>query len=137
MTKVTKKRLDTAMYPCYSINNNNKERDIEMETQARRSVYAPQPNHGGYLSVTQIKNHNADIGHNFFKYDTLRFFSSKVYDDLIGGEFFITSEQDRYTDGARLFTIRQAKDDGTIVTVGDFQAYKTKAQALKEAKKLV
>jgi hypothetical protein len=108
-----------------------------METQARRSVYAPQPNHGGYLSVTQIKHHNYDIGNNFFSKDALLFFSSKVYDDLIGGEFFITSEQDKYTDGARLFTIRQARADGTIVTVGEFQAYKTKAQALKEAKKLV
>ena len=108
-----------------------------METEARRSVYAPQPNHGGYLSVTQIKRHNQDIGHNFFKYDTLLFFSSKVYDDLIGGEFFITSEKDMYMDGARLFTIRRANGDGTISTMGEFQAYKTKAQALKEAKKLV
>lgn len=108
-----------------------------METEPKQSVYAPQPNHGGYLSVTQIKRHNNDIGHNFFTADTLLFFTSVVYDDLIGGEFFITSEQDRYLDLPKRFTIRQARADGTIRTVGDFQAYKTKAQALKEAKKLV
>ena len=108
-----------------------------METESRESVYAPQPNHGGYLSVTQIKHHNKDIGHNFFTKEALLFFTSVVYDDLIGGEFFITSEQDKYIEGPKMFTIRQARTDGTIRTVGDFQAYKTKAQALKAAKKLV
>ncbi len=108
-----------------------------METEPRESVYAPKPNHGGYLSVEQIKNHNKDIGHNFFSKEALLFFNSVAYDDLIGGEFFVTSEQDRFVGGPKMFTIRQARADGTIVTVGEFQAYKTKAQALKAAKKLV
>ena len=49
-----------------------------METESRESVYAPQPNHGGYLSVTQIKNHNKDIGHNFFTKEALLFFTYKT-----------------------------------------------------------
>lgn len=108
-----------------------------METESRESVYAPQPNHGGYLSVEQIKNHNKDVGHEFFSKGAYLFFNSVVYDDLIGGEFFITSEQDSYLDLPKMFTVRQARADGTIVTAGKFQAYKTKAQAIKAAKKLV
>ena len=37
----------------------------------------------------------------------------------------------------RLFTIREAHDDGDIDTVGEFQAYTTLAQAKKAVKALV
>lgn len=98
--------------------------NTELKTE-RVSVYAPKVEHGGqYLSVTQIKRHNEDIGHHFFSPDTLRFFKSKVYEDLHLGRYFITSEMNKYaTDGKREYTIRVAKGDGSIDTVGEFGQY--------------
>lgn len=91
------------------------------------SPYSPHKNpaHGGqYLSVTQIKRHNEDIGHHFFSPDTLRFFKSKVYEDLHLGRYFITSERNEYaTPSVREYTIRRATGTGEIDTVGEFGQY--------------
>jgi hypothetical protein len=94
-------------------------------TTERKSVYAPKAEHGNkYLSVTQIKRHNEDIGQHFFSPDTMRFFKSKVYEDLHLGRYFITSEMDRYaTNGQREYTIRLADGTGSIDTVGEFGQY--------------
>lgn len=110
----------------------------ELKTEERVSVYAPKPEHGGqYLSVTQIKNHNEDIGHHFFSADTMRYFKSKVYDDLHLGAYFITSEMNQYaTNGKREYTIRHANGSGNIDTVGVFGGYSSLKSARSALKKI-
>jgi hypothetical protein len=111
--------------------------NTELKTE-RVSVYAPKAEHGGqYLSVTQIKRHNEDIGHHFFSPDTLRFFKSKVYEDLHLGQYFITSEMNNYaTNGQREYTIRRANGTGGIDTVGEFGQYSSLKSARNALKKI-
>lgn len=110
-----------------------------METvERRRSIYAPQPAHGfRYLSIEQIRKHNADIGQHWFSPKTLRFFESRILDELHLGAFFISSEKDNYARHAvRLYTVRIAKGCGCVDTVGQFQQYATLAQARKALRAL-
>lgn len=104
------------------------------------SPYSPykNPTHEGkYLSVSQIKRHNEDIGHHFFSPDTLRFFKSKVYEDLHLGQYFITSEMNKYaTDGKREYTIRRATGTGEIETVGIFGGYSSLKSARTALRKI-
>jgi hypothetical protein len=111
--------------------------ESELKTE-RVSIYAPKPEHGRvYLSVDQIKKHNEAIGHHFFSKETMRWFSSKVYEDLHLGRYFITSEMDTYgTDSVRKYTIRVAKGDGTIDTVGEFCQYSSLKSARTALKKI-
>ena len=53
MTEVTKKRLDTAIYPCYSINNNNR-RDTEIMYTPQ--VYITKQRNGSYLVSAMVKD---------------------------------------------------------------------------------
>ena len=67
-------------------------------------------------SVQQIKDMNAATGGHFFDADSMRYFGSKVYGPVIGGRYFITSEQDRNPYGAaawngqRRYTVRECRN---------------------------
>jgi len=96
-----------------------------------------------YANLAQIKAANAAHGHYFFEPASMRFFDSRIEGrSVYGGRFFITSEQFRangfpgLVDGPRRFTIREANEDGSIDTVGDFQAYATLGEAREAAKSL-
>lgn len=70
----------------------------------------------------------------WFEPGAMRFFGSKIESSLLKGEFFITSE----CCGAghpRLFSVRRATAEG-IATIGECQAYKTKADARDAVKEL-
>jgi len=90
-----------------------------------------------FRSIEQIKKSNEAIGHNWFRADTMRFFSSEVLPTIYGGKYFISSEEDTYGNYARKFTIRIAKANGDIDTVGDFQAYETAEEAMKAVTEMV
>ncbi len=65
----------------------------------------------------------------------MRFFDTRVLKDVYGGRYFITSE--RFDDDTpRLYTVREADDNGRISTVGEFQGHATILDAQKEAKRL-
>ncbi len=81
-----------------------------------------------YTNLNQVKIAHTKRGFHFFDPDTLRFFGSKVHENLFFGEFFITSELD-FDRTDRRFTVRRANDDGAIETVGEFRAHATKADA--------
>lgn len=97
-------------------------------------LYLPGP----YSSMSQIKSRNDDAGNHFFDRDTLRFFRSRVSDELYAGRMFVTSEQhtSSYGNSPRLYTVRAARDDGTICDVSGFQAFETLKQAKGLARKL-
>ena len=80
-----------------------------------------------YFTIQQIKDANKAIGHHWFEPGTLRFFNSRVSGPVIGN-MFVSSEKG--PDEIRRYTIRKCTN-GAITTVGEFQAYATKAQALR------
>lgn len=90
------------------------------------------------LTMATIKANNKAAGQHWFSKDTLRFFSSRVGSKLFKGTrcvFFVTSEEGPR--GGRKFSVRKTCDrGGRIQTVGDFQAYATRAQAEGAAKRL-
>lgn len=65
----------------------------------------------------------------YFSPSTMRFFNSRVESELIDGRWFVTSEQEA-DDRARLYTVRGVAADGTVSTVGEFQAHESLADAL-------
>ncbi len=88
-----------------------------------------------YNSISEIKTTNKDKGFYFFEPNSMRFFKSKIYPELINGNIFITSEKfDENSD--RLFTVRCCLSTGAIEELSKFQAFKTKQAALKYAKGL-
>lgn len=88
-----------------------------------------------YDNISEIKEANKDLGHFYFEPDTMRFFKSKVYPEIIHGNLFITSE--RYAeDYPRLFSVRCALSNGSIESLSKFQAFETKQQAIRWAKRL-
>lgn len=85
-------------------------------------------------TITEIKSLAMSSGSHFFDADTLRFFSSRVSSRVhvgVSGRrvYFVTSEQ--YDTGyVRKYTVRKIHVcNGRIDTVGEFQAYRTSAQA--------
>lgn len=84
---------------------------------------------GPYLSIADIKDANQRAGNHWFTPEAMRSFSSKVYEPVYHGRFFISSEQDKYNNDSREYSIRYADNTGQIQTVGDFQAYATKDKA--------
>ena len=87
--------------------------------------------------IEQVTGLDAALGHFFFSPDTMRWFNSKVYDDLVQvdgqGVGFITSERDDYLDRqpTRLFTVRIMRFDGRIDKLSEFQQFKSLRQARK------
>ncbi len=84
-----------------------------------------------FKNVNEIMQANAQSGGHYFEASTMRFFRSRVLNGVHGGRFFVTSEKG--PSGVRLFSVRKADDDGTISTVGGFQAYSTAAEATEAA----
>ena len=93
-----------------------------------------------FTDMIEVKSANRVRGHHFFEPGAMRFFRSRIGSALYGGRYFITSEQFEGSNGyraERAFTVREALTDGTIETVGAFQAYATRAQALGAIRKLL
>jgi hypothetical protein len=88
-------------------------------------------------STEDIKR--AHQGH-WFDANTMRFFSSRVYEDAYRTEdgrysFFVTSEQNKWVDGPRLYSVRIYDwNQDNIGTVGEFQGYDNLITAKKDAK---
>lgn len=85
-----------------------------------------------FASMTEVKAAFDTAGNNWFSPSTMKWWHSKVESDLIGGQFFITSEQ-RERDTERKFSVRKVGRDSngglSIDTVGEFHAHATLAQA--------
>jgi hypothetical protein len=85
--------------------------------------------------INDVIDANRRAGQHFFSPDTMRFFQSRLCGNLIGGRFFVTSEKS--PQGTRAYSVREARPDAGIDTVGDgFMAYKTADAAKRVAQKL-
>lgn len=86
-------------------------------------------------SIEDVIRANQAAGQHFFDPATLRFFRSRCGRELYGGLYFVTSEQfDAHA--PRLYTVRKARADGRIETVGEFQQYRSGAAARMAALRL-
>ena len=89
-------------------------------------------------NIGQIRHANAAAGQHFFDPGTMRFFASRVLGSVYdgpGGVYFVTSEKG--PDGVRRFTVRQFdRATGSVQTAGTFQAFGSRASALRSAKAL-
>ena len=75
-------------------------------------------------TIAEIKDRNHRIGHFFFHDESLDWFGSVVYDDVVsndGYDYFITSEQDPEGlawDGERRWSIRACDVEGRVTKIG-------------------
>ena len=82
-------------------------------------------------TMEDVKAANIAAGQYWFSEDTMHFFRSRVESELHHGRFFVTSEQCPWGDYPRLFTIREARADGSVDTYGEFQGFETLEDALE------
>ncbi len=87
---------------------------------------------GPFQSMREIKKANEELGHYFFDDGAMRFFDSIIYPTVYKGRFFVTSEKG--PNGIRAYTLRCARDDGSVWTVGEHQQHATIKEARKAAK---
>ena len=92
-----------------------------------------------FKTIEDVKRANREAGYHFFDKDTCRFFGSRTGETLYADRYFITSEQQpgwtpcgsgwvhTYKRG---WTIREAHQDGSVSTVGEFQQFATRSAAL-------
>lgn len=87
------------------------------------------------MNIADIKKKNAEIGEFFFSPETLKFFSSKIFEEVLPGGYFITRETPP-NEWPR-FTVRKAEPGGQITTVSDFCEYSNHLDAYRAAKGIV
>lgn len=87
-----------------------------------------------FSSIPALKAAAKNAGSHFFDKGAMRFFNSKIETGMLQGRYFVTSEQ--FDDESpRLYSARivTRDDDATpglmIDTLGDFQAFKSVAEA--------
>lgn len=82
-----------------------------------------------YKTIAEAKAANRANGWHFFDRSTMRFFRSKICSEILNGKYFVTSEQFEPS-WPRLFTLRRINwETGDIITVGEFQGYRTVKEA--------
>lgn len=92
------------------------------------------------MTITEVKARNREAGQHWFSPSTMRFFRSKVArwtkTAADGRVYFVSSEQFVGSSGIaspRQYTVRVQQLDGSIDTIGEFQAYETLAEAKRAA----
>lgn len=101
----------------------------------RRKLATEKPREFVYATVADVKAANQATGGHWFDPGSMRFFRTKIVSELMGGRFFVTSETGPTE--RTLFTIREGKPDGDVDTIGEFQQYSTRGDALKAVRELL
>ena len=78
-----------------------------------------------WATVQEIEKANDYAGQSFFGADERRFFKSRIGERTWYGRIFTTSEKG--PDEIRRYTVRQQRADGSLDSLGGFQAYDTAA----------
>lgn len=79
-------------------------------------------------SIAELKALHEQNGGCWFKASAMRYFGTRIESGIIRGKYFVTSEQPPH--GSRTYSLRSFDDEGTVSTVGEFGAHKTKLQAV-------
>lgn len=89
-------------------------------------------------TMDDVRKANEAAGYHWFEPGAMRFFGSRVGRTLYGDRYFVTSEKDPYDlGGQRRYTIREALEDGSIDTVGEFHAYGSRRDAVAAIRSLL
>ena len=90
-----------------------------------------------YQTIDDMAAANKAIGHHWFDDRSNAYFATQYHTGVLGGRYFITSEQDpemgmyhQPWDGQRRFTVRMCDDRGVIHTVGRFGQHDSLEDAL-------
>ena len=100
------------------------------------------------MTIEQIIYKNRAAGHHFFDYNWMHFFNTRVHEDVVGRNCFVTSECDdlatfrdsagnpvRVWNGERRFTVRRFNPaDCQIESVSEFGQFATFDEAIEFAK---
>ena len=113
----------------------NRDQDRALLINGRPNQYYSIKLEGYFDGMHGIREANRDAGHHWFDEDTLRFFGSKISESSFDGRYFVTSESN-FDRSARLYSIREAMSDGQVATVGEFQEFATRAQAIAAINRL-
>jgi hypothetical protein len=92
-----------------------------------------------FRDMSELKAFTAQQGSHFFDASALRFFSSRISEDLYGGRFFVTSELD-FSGSIRSYTVRVLVQEGdglSFESVGGFQRFASRSGAHAAAKRYV
>ncbi len=93
--------------------------------ERRREV--PPKTHAA-ATVTELKRLNRDNGRCWFDADSMRFFGTRIESEILGGAYFVTSEQPPH--GPRGYTVRSFDSQGDIDTVGELCGHESRSAAL-------
>lgn len=89
-------------------------------------------------TMQEIKACNKARGHHWFEPGTMRFFASRVGNDVYqgpGGIYFISSE--RFMDDPRRYSVRRFNPkDCSVDTEFEFQQFPSRGSAVRAAKRL-
>jgi hypothetical protein len=88
-----------------------------------------------YTHTDQIVAANKAVGGHFFDASSMRLFRTRVYPDVYGGKYFVTS--DFVEEAGRGFTVRAITSQGQIRTASEFLSLPTLAAAQTAAKAIV
>lgn len=86
-------------------------------------------------TIAELKALNAKNGGCWFEPSSMRFFGTRIESGIILGKYFVTSEQPPH--GPRNYSVRSFDSEGGVDTVGEFGAYRNKAQAMEAIKAAV
>lgn len=87
-------------------------------------------------TMYEVQRRNEDAGLFFFEAGAMSFFNSEIESGLYVGAgcaFFVTSEA-MNADDPRDYTVRVARQDGHVQTVGEFREFDTLADACQAAR---
>jgi len=87
-------------------------------------------------TMDEVREANRAAGRHWFEPSTMRFFNSRIGSELYGNKYFISSERFDYN-SPRLYTIRYVYPDGSITTIGNFQQYVSRGDAVRSIEHLL
>ena len=92
------------------------------------------------MTVAQVRKMNRSRGGSFFNKAVMDRFKSRIETPkLLPGGYFVTSEQFAASGGEtykRRYTLRKAKEDGAVETVGQYMEFASRKQAVNAARGL-
>lgn len=110
---------------------------LESATHAKKQAEAeanPPAPVAAFKTIAEVKAQNAASGGCWFDRGSMRFFGTRIHGGIYKGRYFITSEQPPH--GPRMYSVREAKPDGDIDTVGEFCGYRSLESAREAVKSL-
>jgi hypothetical protein len=82
-----------------------------------------------FNSISEIREANKAINNHWFDRKTMSFFNTRIETAVLKGRFFVTSEKTGFASSSRKCTLRMAKEDGSIKTIGEFGQFYDVASA--------